>query len=55
MTVTPKPVDPYMLDILSRFWSMNHRMPTYAEMVHLFGYRSKNAAFRLAKKLIYEG
>ncbi len=55
MTVETKPVDPYMLDILRRFWRANHRMPTYSEMVRLFGYRSKNAAFRLAKKLIDEG
>ena len=44
-----------MLDVLRRFWRANHRMPTYSEMTRLFGYRSKNAAFRLAKKLIDEG
>jgi len=55
MTVTPRPVDPYTLDILRRFWRANHRMPTYSELTRLFGYSSKNAAFRLAKKLIDEG
>ena len=55
MTSPTKPVDPYMLDALRRFWRANHRMPTYSEMTRLFGYRSKNAAFRLAKKLIEEG
>lgn len=55
MTIIPRPVDPYTLDILRRFWRANHRMPTYSEMTRIFGYRSKNAAFRLAKKLIEEG
>lgn len=55
MTTTARPVDPYLLDILRRFWRSNHRMPTYSEMTRIFGYRSKNAAFRLAKKLIDEG
>jgi len=44
-----------MLDVLRRFWRANHRMPSYSEMARLFSYRSKNAAFRLAKKLIEEG
>lgn len=55
MTVTPQPVDPYMLDVLRRFWRANHRMPTYSELTRLFGYNSKNAAFRLAKKLVEAG
>lgn len=55
MTSPTKPVDPYMLDVLRRFWRANHRMPSYSEMARLFSYRSKNAAFRLAKKLIEEG
>lgn len=55
MTVTPRPIDPYTLDILRRFWRANHRMPSYSELTRLFGYSSKNAAFRLAKKLIDEG
>ena len=54
MTSPTKPVDPYMLDVLRRFWRANHRMPSYSEMARLFSYRSKNAAFRLAKKLIEE-
>nr|HPQ81948.1 transcriptional repressor LexA [bacterium] len=33
----------------------NKRLPTYSEMCRVFGYSSKNAAFRLAKKLIDEG
>jgi SOS-response transcriptional repressor LexA len=55
MTSPTRPVDPYMLDVLRRFWRANRRMPTYSEMTRLFGYRSKNAAFRLAKKLVDEG
>ncbi len=43
------------LDILRRFWRANRRMPTYSEMCRIFGYSSKNAAFRFAKKLLDEG
>lgn len=50
-----KQVDDYKLDILRRFYRANRRLPTYSEMCRIFGYSSKNAAFRLAKKLIDEG
>ncbi|MBT3181402.1 MAG: repressor LexA [Deltaproteobacteria bacterium] len=43
------------LDALRRFYRCNKRLPTYSEMCRVFGYSSKNAAFRLAKKLIDEG
>jgi len=43
------------LDALRRFYRCNRRLPTYSEMCRIFGYSSKNAAFRLAKKLINEG
>ena len=50
-----KPVDETKVDILRRFWRMNRRMPTYSEMCRIFGFASKNASFRLAKRLIDEG
>jgi len=50
-----KPIEDGKIDVLRRFWRMNRRMPTYSEMCRIFGYGSKNAAFRLAKKLIDEG
>ncbi len=55
MTVTPKPIDEKTVEKLSRFYRANRRLPTYSEMAHLFGYSSKNAAYRLAQKLIEEG
>lgn len=55
MTTQPRPIDDAKLDVLRRFWRSNRRMPTCSEMARLFGYSSKNAAFRLAKKLVDEG
>ncbi|OGQ22252.1 MAG: repressor LexA [Deltaproteobacteria bacterium RIFCSPLOWO2_02_FULL_44_10] len=55
MTIAPKVVDPYHIDILRRFYRANRRLPSYGEMTRLFGYQSKNAAFRFAQKLITEG
>ncbi len=40
---------------LESFYSDNKRMPTYSEMMKLFGYRSKNAVFKLVEKLIEAG
>lgn len=37
--------------LLRRFWRQERRAPTYAEMLGLFGYRSKNAVFGLLRKL----
>ena len=36
---------------LRHFWRQEHRPPTYAEMLDLFGYKSKNAVFGLLAKL----
>jgi repressor LexA len=55
MTVTPKPIDEKTVERLRRFYRANRRLPTYSEMAQLFGYSSKNAAYRLAQKLIDEG
>ncbi len=40
---------------LRQFWRMDRRAPTYAEMLDLFGYKSKNAVFGLLRKLEEEG
>ena len=37
--------------LLRRFWRQERRPPTYAEMLDLFGYKSKNAVFGLLAKL----
>ncbi len=50
-----KPVDEDQIEALRSFWRRNKRLPTYSEMCRIFAYGSKNAAFRLAKKLIEEG
>jgi len=36
---------------LRQFWRLDRRAPTYAEMLDLFGYKSKNAVFGLLRKL----
>lgn len=40
---------------LWRFFRREGRLPSYGEMCHVFNYASKNAAFRLVKKLIDQG
>jgi len=50
-----KTIEDSKLDVLRRFYRCNRRLPTYSEMCRIFGYSSKNAAFRLAKRLIDEG
>ena len=40
---------------LESFYSDNKRMPTYSEMLKLFGFKSKNAVFRVVGKLIEAG
>ena len=37
--------------LLRLFWRQERRAPTYAEMLDLFGYKSKNAVFGLLRKL----
>lgn len=41
--------------ILWRFFKREGRLPSYGEMCPLFGYASKQAAYRLAEKLIKDG
>lgn len=40
---------------LVRFYNRDKRMPTYREMMTLFGFKSKNAVARLVDKFIEEG
>ena len=40
---------------LESFYAQNKRMPTYSEMLKLFGFKSKNAVFRVVEKLIDAG
>jgi SOS regulatory protein LexA len=42
-------------DILISFYEREKRMPTYTEMMRLFGYKSKNAVARLVTKLVAAG
>ena len=40
---------------LETFYERNKRMPTYSEMLELFGFKSKNAVARIVEKLIEAG
>lgn len=40
---------------LDSFYSQNKRMPTYSEMMKLFGFKSKNAVFKVVEKLLDAG
>ena len=40
---------------LIQFYNKDKRMPTYSEMMKLFGFKSKNAVARLVDKFIKEG
>lgn len=40
---------------LIKFYNRDKRMPTYREMMHLFGFKSKNAVARLVDKFLEEG
>ncbi len=47
------PNDP--LQKIIAFHSDNKRMPSYSEMAELFGFKSKNAVYRLVQKLLDSG
>lgn len=40
---------------IETFYQENKRMPSYSEMAKLFGFKSKNAVFRVVEKLIDAG
>lgn len=42
-------------EALAGFYSANKRMPSYSEMLKVFGLKSKNAAFKRVKALIKDG
>lgn len=37
------------------FYQKYHRMPSYSEMMELFGFKSKNAVYRLVQKMLDAG
>jgi len=43
------------LDLLKKFFKKNWRLPSYSEMLYLFGFSSKNAVFKLINHFIKEG
>lgn len=40
---------------IEAFYSDHKRMPTYTEMMKLFGFKSKNAVFKVVEKLVNDG
>ncbi len=42
-------------DTLNRFYGSHKRMPTYGEMATLFGFKSKNAVYKVVNKLVEAG
>ena len=40
---------------IQRFYRAHKRMPSYRELAELFGFKSKNAAYKLADRLVHEG
>ncbi len=42
-------------DKIIRFYKETKRMPSYAEIMKLLGFRSKNAVYKLVNKLVGEG
>lgn len=40
---------------IAKFYKKNHRMPNYAEMMDLFGFKSKNAVTKLVDRLVTKG
>jgi len=40
---------------IESFYRKNKRMPTYSEMMQLFGFKSKNAVFKLVEKMVTLG
>ncbi|MCX6716743.1 MAG: LexA family transcriptional regulator [Candidatus Taylorbacteria bacterium] len=40
---------------LRAFYKSRRRMPSYSELAELYGFKSKDSAYRLAEKLIEEG
>ncbi len=43
------------VDILKRFYRKHHRLPSYSEMLELFGVTSKNSVFKVIQSLINQG
>src|SRR3989338_3902192 len=48
------PKSPYYTKVES-FYERERRMPTYSEMTKLFGFKSKNAVFKIVEKMVGAG
>lgn len=46
--------NPY-LEKIEKFYGKERRMPSYSEMMKLFGFKSKNAVFKVIEKLVEGG
>lgn len=55
MTDGKKRATQKQVDAIVLFYRRHKRMPTYAEICTIFGYKSKNAAAKLVHKLIADG
>src|SRR5437868_4520215 len=43
------------LDSVKNFYKREHRLPSYSEMLTLFGFSSKNAVYKIIQKWLEEG
>ena len=43
------------LEKIKGFYKKNKRLPSYSEMLKLFGFSSKNAIYKIVQKLVDEG
>ncbi|HRH25065.1 MAG TPA: S24 family peptidase [Candidatus Paceibacterota bacterium] len=43
------------IEQLKKFYNREKRMPSYSEMMSLFGFKSKNAVYRLVQKMLSNG
>lgn len=44
-----------LLDTVKTFYKKNRRLPSYSEMLTLFGFSSKNSVFKLVQKWLEDG
>ncbi len=44
-----------LLNSVRRFYRAHHRLPSYSEMLRLFGFASKNAVYKIVHKWLEEG
>lgn len=44
-----------LLNVIKAFFRKNRRLPSYSEMLRLFGFSSKNSVFKIVKAWVEEG